>query len=200
MSIESDNARVKELFEAYGLRCEGFSKDEMRKSKTPDFRVYRGAEMACFCEVKSAAEDEWLDRQLNSAPTGTLVGGARNDPIYNRIENKIHEAIKQFDAVNPSQAHPNVLVLVNHDKHANRFDLEAVLIGSIPVQGGGRLRGFTNYSHGRIRDEKFRIHLYLWVDEVLNGKSFVFNEAIPAHYTRLVDLFSAKDEFIRRVG
>jgi hypothetical protein len=199
MSIQPDNERVKELFQAYALRCEQFSKEEMHESKTPDFRVYQGSEMAFFCEVKSAAEDEWLNRQLDSAPAGMLVGGARHDPIYNRIENKIHEAIKQFDAVNPIQAHPNVLVLVNHDRHADKSDLEAVLTGSIPLQGGGRLHGFTNYSHGRIRDDKFRIHLYLWLDEALNGKFFLFSERIPTHYAKLKDLFSAKDEYIRPI-
>jgi hypothetical protein len=200
MSVHLDNQRVRQLFETYNLRAEGFSKEKMCQSKTPDFRVYRGSEFVFFCEVKSAVEDEWLDRQLLSAPTETLVGGVRQDPIYNRIENKIHQAVQQFDAVNPNQAHPNVLVLVNHDRHADRVDLEAVLAGSIPLQGGGRLRGFTNYSHGRIRDDKFRIHLYLWLDEALNGKFFVFSERIPAHYAKLIDLFSAKDECIRSLG
>jgi len=200
MSVESDNERVKEIFRPYNLWCEEFSKEEMRQSKSPDFRVHRDSQMAFFCEVKSTAEDEWLDRQLTSAPIGSLVGGVRQDPIYNRIESKIHQAVQQFDAVNPAQAHPNVLVFVNHDSHADRYDLESVLTGSIPLQGGRRLRGFRKYSHGRIRDDKFRIHLYLWLDEVLRGKSFVFNEGTPAHYTSLVDLFSVKSEDVRLLG
>ncbi len=200
MSIQSDNERVKDIFRAYALRCEEFSKEEMHQSKTPDFRVYQGSEIAFYCEVKSAAEDDWIDRELASAPEGMLVGGVRHDPVYNRIASKIHHAVQQFDAVNPDQVHPNVLVFINQDRHADKHDLEAVLTGSIPLRGGGRLPGFAQYSHGRIRDEKFRIHLYLWLDEALNGKFFVFSERMPTHYAKLVDLFTAKDQDIRPLG
>ena len=63
----------KQLLEAYGLVCEKFTKDEMRRGKTPDRRVYSSSsEFVFFLEVKEVAHDGWL-------------GGLKQDPIFNRL-------------------------------------------------------------------------------------------------------------------
>lgn len=107
----------------------------MRKGKTPDFRVFAGNELAFYCEVKTAQEDEWLDKQWAAAPPLTLVGGSRPDPIYNRISNYISIGVGQLDAVNPAIESPNVLAIVNGDDGAGFTDLIQVLTGNALLRG-----------------------------------------------------------------
>lgn len=51
-------------WENLGLRARPFSKDEMRRGKTPDFRVFQQDELLLFCEAKHVQRDNWLDRRL----------------------------------------------------------------------------------------------------------------------------------------
>ena len=83
-----------------GLSTARFDKRAMRQGRTPDFKVMNGDSLAFYCEVKTVQEDDWLEQQLANAPPGTLVGGSRPDPTYNRISNHIHSAAGQFEAVN----------------------------------------------------------------------------------------------------
>jgi hypothetical protein len=128
--MDPDEERVKAYLENHGLTVERFSKAETRTGKTPDFRVFRNGEFLFYCEVKSSPKDKWLDEQLYNAAPGELVGGARNDPIFNRLTSDIHQAVKQFDAVNKQQKHPNILALVNHDDMCGFNDLLAILTGN----------------------------------------------------------------------
>src|SRR3954452_21547579 len=75
---------VAAYFQSLRLTPERFAKPETRKSKTPDFRVLRSEALVFFCEVKNAQKDHWLDEQGKDAEPGTLYGGPRHDPIYNR--------------------------------------------------------------------------------------------------------------------
>src|ERR1017187_8570601 len=78
---------VSDYLTGCGLSVQRFDKAAMRQSRTPDFRVLANDRLAFYCEVKTAQEDEWLERQLDAAPPGTLVGGLRPDPTYNRVSN-----------------------------------------------------------------------------------------------------------------
>jgi hypothetical protein len=135
----------------------------MRQSQTPDFRVMVGDRLAFYCEVKTSHYDDWLDRQLDEAPPGTLAGGLRPDPTYNRVSNYIHRAVGQLDAVNAACEFPNVVAIVNNDLKAGLADLLSVLTGNAYTDGAA-IRMFESSSGGRIREEKHRIHLYLWFD------------------------------------
>ena len=95
-----------------------FTVKEMAASKTPDFRVFSGNDLEFYCEVKSPEEDTWLDGQLDNPVLEEIVGGIRNDPIFNRLSAHIHKARKQFDAVNPMEAYPNVLAFYNQDTNS----------------------------------------------------------------------------------
>jgi hypothetical protein len=64
---------------ANDLRVERFTKSELRQGRTSDFKVFAGNQLAFYCEVKTAQEDEWLDKQLAAAPPGTLVGNYVNN-------------------------------------------------------------------------------------------------------------------------
>jgi len=91
MDVKDDERLVEDWLTKKGLRVERFSKAEMRCSKTPEFRVFRGSKLAFFCEVKSMAKDRRLNEDCGGA-TGTIAEVGGPDPTFNSIENKIHEA------------------------------------------------------------------------------------------------------------
>ena len=124
--MDADESRVARLLTRKGLRVEEYTKEDRRKSKTPDFRVFQNDHLVFYCEVKAVSQDDWLDRQLAEAPPVAIVGGARPDPIFNRLSNKIYEATQQFDVVNPDVALPNVLAFVNHDRVCSVADLQSL--------------------------------------------------------------------------
>ena len=184
--------RVQRYLTANGLRVEGFTKTEMREGKTPDFRVFAGNELAFYCEVKTAQEDERLDQQLAAVPPGTLAGGSRPDPTPNRVSNYIYSAVGQLDAVNPAIRLPNVLAIVNGDDGAGFTDLVQVLTGNAYCGGGEVVPNmFREYSEGRIREAKRRVHLYLWFNQRKAGDpQKFFPEVHPVHHAALCRHFS----------
>jgi hypothetical protein len=129
---------------------------------------------AAYCEVKSFQRDQWLDDQLEKAPDGQLVGGLRPDPIFNRISNAIHTAFRQFENVNPDHRLMNFLFLVNHDASAKTTDLDRVLTGYEDPRHGLLEATCVQYAGGRIREEKRKIDLYVWLD-------FELSKQIPFH-------------------
>jgi hypothetical protein len=181
------------FMEQHGLRCERFSPEEMRKSKTPDFRVWREAELALYCEAKHIQHDEWLVRHLDNAPPLQFVGGARPDPVFNRLTDRIHEAAKQFNAVNPDEALPNVLVFANSDHQCGFPDLISVLTGNFYAEGGAVEPIYKQYSEGRIKEEKYRIGLYVWHDDWRGGsqKPKMFFTRGSRHYITICTLLGS---------
>jgi hypothetical protein len=181
-----------------GLVPELFTKAEIRKGRTPDFRVLSKDALAFYCEVKNAREDRWLDEQGKNTGPGTLYGGARPDPIYNRVANYIHSAAGQFAAVNPDGQLPNVLAIVNEDRMAGFPDLRSVLTGNFYPADGAPDPIFRNISEGRIREDRFRIHLYLWFDTDRDKPHMVFSQSNPDHDAVLCQCFGVKAEQIKQ--
>ena len=197
--MNNDEETIYDLLNAHRLSAEEFSKEEKRQGKTPDFRVSFNGEFRFFCEVKAIDKDTWLDKQLDAAPPGVIVGGSRNDPIYNRLTDDVHSAIKQFDAVNCDVRYPNVLALVNHDKKCGFLDLIAIITGLALTNNRGAHAIFGRFSQGRIREEKARIHLFIWVDD-FKANQFLFSQTHEAHHHTLCDLFGVDPASIRQVG
>jgi hypothetical protein len=193
-----DEERVKGYLEDRELTAERFSKADTRAGKTPDFRVFRKGEFQFYCEVKSSPEDRWLDDQLNNAETGELVGGDRNDPIYNRLTSDIHESMKQFDAVNKDQKYPNVLALVNHDDICGFNDLLGILTGNFYANDGTAHPIYRQFSHGRIKDEKRNIHLFIWLDDH-NSDLLLFSQTDEAHHAALCNTFGVQPNEIKQI-
>jgi len=192
--MEQDERRVAEFFRNKGLIAKEFSSEEKR-SKTPDFCVFKGCEFVFFCEVKSCAEDKWLINQVQNAPQGTIVRNARNDPKFNRISNKIHEAYGQFGAVNVRRDYPNVLAFVNEDIKCNAKYLIWVLTGNFYSDDGHIDRIFLRYSRGRISKQKRLIDGYIWVEANNNHRAdeyYLFCEADSHFLPKLADLFGLR--------
>jgi hypothetical protein len=148
-----------------GLRAERFTKLEMRQGKTPDFRVFKGTEFVFYCESKHVQYDEWLDKRLANAKPLEIVGGLRHDPTFNRLAGHVHEAAKQFYAVNADRELPDVLIFTNSDTHCLFADLLSALTGNFHAEGGTVEPIYKEISEGRIREEKLTIDLYVWLRE-----------------------------------
>lgn len=114
--MKEDKQKAISFLSSKGLHARAFPKV---KSKSPDLEVYLNEVLFAYCEVKSIVKYEWF--------------GERNPPIWNNIQNKIHEARKQFNAVNADHSLPNILVFINHDNHYNWQDLYKVLNGREPI-------------------------------------------------------------------
>jgi hypothetical protein len=184
LDLDANEILVAEFLSSRKFQCIRFSVDEIGRGPTPDFRVYQGAEFCFFCEVKSIDKDKWLDDQLDSVPPGTIAGGVRPDPVFNRLVSDIHQAIKQFDAVNPDTKHPNVLAFVNHDSICGIHDLYGVYTGNFLSDDGSKNSIYKKYSDGRIKKEKLKIHMFLWLN-VLGNHHFMFTGVDTAHHNNL---------------
>jgi hypothetical protein len=187
------------LFRPRGLVLQQFSPEEIGRGKTPDRRVFRGGQLVAFTEIKSP-RDDWLDEQLRAAPPGTLVGGARPDPTFNRIARQVQKAARQFKAVNLSREEPNILVLVNHDIAARYSDLHETLTGEFHANTGERFSSMKRISDGSIANARMEIDLYVWInsrDRRIEG--YVFNEgARPDQIAELCEIFDLERSAIRR--
>jgi hypothetical protein len=200
MAKLNGEARVCEYFTEQCFRVERFTKDEMRQGRTPDFRVFAGDELAFYCEVKTAQEDEWLDQQLAKVEPDTLAGGSRNDSTYNRVSGHIHSAVGQFDSINPTMGHPNVLAIVNGDRAAGFTHLIQVLTGNAYCESGEMIPMFREFSEGRIREEKLRVHLYFWFNDWKPGApQMFFPEVHAAHHAALCGYLSVDSAAMKRL-
>lgn len=197
--MKLDEDKVKCYLEKCGFAVERFSKMETRAEKTPDFRVFRDGVFLFYCEVKSSPEDRWLDEQLNNAAPGELAGCSRNDPRFNRLTNDIHEAVKQFDAVNLDQEHPNVLAFVNHDYLCGFNDLLGTLTGNFYANDGAAHPIYVRFSQGRIKDEKRKVHLFIWLDDQKPAR-LLFSQTVESHHIALCAAFGVKQNQIKQIG
>jgi len=194
-----DEELVVQLLADRGLRAERFSKTERRQGKTPDFRVFHGEELKFYCEVKSVEKDTWLDKKFDAAAPGEIVGGLRDDPVFNRLTDDIHKAVAQFLAVNPGAAVPNVMVFVNHDSMCDDQDMFAVLTGQFLADDGTAHRIYAKFSEGRIKNEKYAIHLFCWAEKE-RICALTFNQAHPAHCKVLCELLGYDPSRIKPIA
>lgn len=133
---------------------------------------------------------------MNQEPPGTLVGGMRSDPIFNRLTKHIHEAVRQFDAVNDTRQHPNVLALVNYDPICGFPDLLAVITGNFYADDGGSYPIYRQYSEGRMKRDRVRVDLYLWFDS-RGEHHFLFSRVDARHYSALCEWFGKDPDAIK---
>lgn len=156
---------ARQFIEGKGLRVERYSKEEQRKGKTPDFKVFREGEFAFYSEVKEAQKDKWLENQLDDAAPGEIVGGLRPDPVFNRLTAHIHKARQQFESVNPDHGHLNVLIMKNEDEHVGFNDLLAVVTGYFFAEDGSAHKIYSTFSDGRMVSDFEHIDLIIWLDQ-----------------------------------
>jgi hypothetical protein len=160
--VERDEELAAQYLVGQGFQVARIGED--RFAKTPDFELLKDGRLVAYCEVKTFERDVWLDRMLAEAPPGSLAGGARPDPIYNRISNAIHTAAKQLVSANRNHDALNILVLMNRDKQAKYQDLVSIITGKWDPLAGINDKTHEQFSEGRIREEKSKIDVYVWLD------------------------------------
>lgn len=184
MESQEAEQKVVAVLEARNLRCEPFSKVEKRAGKTPDRRVYQGGDFAFFLEIKEIED---------------VVSHGLGDSILDRIAARIHDAVAQFDAVNPDLEQPNVLAFVNRNRMCGTLDLVEVVTGHRLLEGGETAPIGLRWSEGRIREEKWRIHLWLWFD-CQKGNGVFFNTVDRRHLERLAALLAIDPDSIADIA
>jgi hypothetical protein len=150
------------IFQPCNVVLQPFSKEEMAKGKTPDFKLMKGSELCGYCELKSP-RDDWVFEFLDDLKLGETATATRPSPTSNNLARQIESAVEQFDAVNPDHKQPNILVLVNHAAGRTRSDLHVTITG-IQVPDGPRLFTMKPDKQKRVWQAARRIDLFLWVD------------------------------------
>jgi hypothetical protein len=182
-----DEMKVEQLLRSLGLTPERFGEDQQlahgepskgEKGKTPDFRVRTMASGLFFCEVVSIVHDE----------------GAQYIP-HNKLADKIHKAVRQFDAVNSARLAPNVVVWICHQVFMAPDSLLIPLMGKVPMGDGTWCTGFERYSEGRIKDEKRRVDAHIWVDAHDKAHFLFFQD--PQRPEHMLSLYGCLREFAR---
>jgi hypothetical protein len=149
MSFSGQDERlVSHILANYGLVTRRLTTEEM-VVPTPDFKVFQDDQFKFFCEVKTI-EDEEFD-------------GVIEDRTYDRIGDKLHEAVGQFNSVNSERHYPNVLAYVNHDHQANYQDMELAFEGFV-FPSGNRLTFLRSVVAYRLKDERKEIDLVIWIN------------------------------------
>jgi hypothetical protein len=125
-----DKQLVIKYFEKKGMDARPFPKTSAVPN--PDFKVYTDESLFAYCELKSIMPYE-LEIPPN-LPSGQIYIDLRNDPAFNTIQNKIHQASKQLRSVNPDHDLPNIAFFINHHRYRGFQDLMLVITGQISPQ------------------------------------------------------------------
>jgi hypothetical protein len=178
---ELDGERyVRELFaELYSVELKKVPEAD---TKTFDFELVDAGRRVAAVEVKTLGrvprtpENGWQPTEY-----GALVRAHDNSAA--RVGAAIHDAYKQLRSANE----PKVLVFVN-DEHMDALDLKEAISGYL-VYGTGTTRyrnpAGMRVAEGRIRDERLRIDLYVWINRYeRRTPRRVDGEALETHATR----------------
>lgn len=181
MSEEDDLRLVEHLLGEKGLGVRRI--EPLRHRKTPDLQILdaKGAALA-LCEVKSP-RDDFLEKLWAIAQPGQhTVGGARPDPVFNRIARQLIHAREQLEAHDPDRGIPRTVAIVNHDRACNVADLVETVTGRRP--------GFpfaTNPINPKFTADALNaIDGIMWVDaRGRSGPSWFFTEAHMPYFDAL---------------
>ncbi len=122
-----------------------------KAGKTPDLDLYIKDTLFGCCEIKSIVDYDFA--------------GERPDPTYNKIQNKIHEAAKQFAAYSPDHSVPNILFFINHYQHAGFQDLWTVLTGQVTLPNKPSEPLLVRYAKRLARKKDLEyIDYFIWLD------------------------------------
>lgn len=169
-------ARVARWIRALGHRVEKIPEEA---AKRPDFRVLTtdGAAVA-LAEVKT----------IEGPGEGE---GLLWDPLFNTVSNRIRDARKQFESIDPSHDLPRVLAFVSEDFRIHGQTMIDFFTGRIEVDGQ-IIRELKKFRLGRVTGDLGEIDLYVILDHG-DAPTLFFNDSNPAYLDRLQGLFFRED-------
>jgi hypothetical protein len=154
------------LGDRYGACLRRIPKSEEEGVKTPDYELLVTNARVAVLEVKRLVrtprnpENGW---QMKMSSNG-ICEATRIDNAPQRVSKIIHEAFKQLNTV----PDPKILVFVNDETQMDSLDLLEAFNGFLHY-GNDSLGYYKNtvsakVANGAIREEKWRIDLYIWID------------------------------------
>ena len=159
---------VVDQLQTLGLRAEPFTKDEQRIQgrKTPDFRVFKGAQFEFYCEVKEIVDTEPLEAFLTEVAPGVKRASQFGDPRspVNRVLRKIDEAIDQFESIDPERKELRVLALVNTYDLAGPEILQELVKGFLETDSGLRYVTTPPFIRERMASIVREVDFYWWLE------------------------------------
>lgn len=151
--------------------------------RSADLQILQNGLLVAYCELKSP-RDEWLETLLDVAKPCQIVGCAREDPVFKKIRKHANKASKQFEAINPKRAVPNVLVFVNHDDGSNFNDLRETFTGLFHAANGSRHATMLDTA-ASLERAKSQIDLCVWIDGRRSTvQGYFFNQGATPDYMK----------------
>jgi large subunit ribosomal protein L30 len=179
---EADKALMRQLlFRAEGLELVALPE---KTTKTPDYKIIKKGELKGYCELKSP-RDDWIFTVPKDLKPGEIREEHREDPTAHALARIIGKAAAQFDAVNPDQVQPNILVIMSHARLRGPADLH-LAIGGIELPDGTRRfllvdpnekdfnKAFAKQK--KLMDDARKIDLFYWIDAHTKKVRYVINK------------------------
>ena len=136
-------------------------------AKTPDYMYKPDSDLIFVAELKD------IIRGLVSEKTGWKKDNGwwrKKENAVKKVADKIHEAYKQLKKYNS----PKVLIILNYDPSVDFNDLNETYDGFLDYGSPGSIQirntASAKIANGRIKDEKDKIDLYIWIDGRDNNK------------------------------
>ena len=147
-----------------------------RNERAPDFELVRDGQLVFVAELKD------IERYPASENRGWTIPkpgdmhypiAHRTDNAVSRVADKIHQAyhqLKDFPL-------PRVLILLNHDSFVDVKDLEEAFTGEQLYADA--VFSYVNtvskkIAEGKIKEEKGKIDLYIWIEERTEHIEFLY--------------------------
>jgi ribosomal protein L30 len=184
----ADAALMRTLaFDGKNIVLESYSEAELRKGKTPDFKLYKDGKLCGYCELKSPRDDFILE-----APEPGDAAIRKNLPFHRKLGSHIRHAGMQFEAVNPDHSVPNVMVFVTHVPDIERRDLHATISG-LPAPDGKRVFMLSRKMQEQVLNAARKVDLFLWIDAEKGTCQHVSVNG-ASHHEAALELLGLKNE------
>ncbi len=167
MSRDADAEYVRDtLGDLYGVTLRRIPESKKEEGKSADLELLVSDQRTAVLDVLEVKTIEETPRTEENGFRKDGIWTVRTDNSPKRVGTLIHKAWKQLSTY-PEEL-PRVLVLVNDEGGADVQDLEEAFQGFLDYGGdeGATMRNVASrkIAAGRIRDEKWRIDLYIWID------------------------------------
>jgi len=158
--MRQDKETTRNFFARKGVEVRDYPK--RTGGKAVDFILFLDDKVWAYAEVKTIVEYDFF--------------GERGDPTYNKIQNKIHEASKQFATSNPGHEYPNIIVFINHTPRIGFQDLWLVMTGQYSPPGRDSEVMDLRYLKRLVtKNDLNDIDFFVWIDHSMKKMCYAIN-------------------------
>ncbi len=181
-----DEALMNKLaIDGKNIVLERYSEEELKRGKTPDFKLYKDGQLCGYLELKSPRDDYMFEH-----PAAVDVEIRKNLPFHRKLGSHIRHAGSQFCAVNPDHSVPNIMIFVTHSSDIERRDLHATIAG-LPAPDGKRIFMLSRKMQEQVLNAARKVDLFLWIDAEKGTCQHVSVNGAP-HLKAALDLLDLK--------